>query len=260
LPLIFRTLIDDVLTPRDEALLVQLLVGLLLAGVVYAVVSVARDILHARVSQAILVSVRERLYTHLQRQSVGFHARTPTATLLAHFTTDLTRLKHSLVGGVMWGLTAVFGLILSGSLLFALEWRLALLGRRGAVIIDGRAMASRRASIARQRSPAGGASAIGLAHPRGPGGASDRPWLSACRAVCSRDFGINLLGSIKQLPGLRCWVHWSSGRPNIAYVAFNLTVLRSVRPQLFAARWPSARSCFLYTVCLRLLKLGCRQH
>ncbi len=131
LPLIFRTLIDDVLTPRDEALLVQLLVGLLLAGVVYAVVSVARDILHARVSQAILVSIRERLYTHLQRQSVGFHARTPTATLLSHFTTDLTALEHSLVGGVMWGLTAVFGLILSGSLLFALEWRLALLAVAG---------------------------------------------------------------------------------------------------------------------------------
>ena len=113
LPLMFRTLIDDVLAPRNEALLGPLLVGLIVAGMVYAVVAVARDILHARVSQAILVSVRERLYTHLQRQSVGFHARTQAATLLAHFTTDLTVLEHSLVGGVMWGSTAVFGLVLA---------------------------------------------------------------------------------------------------------------------------------------------------
>jgi len=131
LPLMFQTLIDDVLTSRNEALLARLLAGLILAGVVYALVAIARDILHARVSQAILVSVRERLYTHLQRQSVGFHARTPAATLLSHFTTDLTALEHSLVGGLSWGLTAVFGLILSGSLLFALEWRLALLAVAG---------------------------------------------------------------------------------------------------------------------------------
>src|SRR5262249_30845807 len=125
LPLVFRTLIDDVLTPRNGALLVPLLAGLVVAGVVYAVVAVTRDVLHARVSLAILASVGHRLYVHLQRQSVGFHARAQTPMLVAHFTTALAAVENCLVNGVTWGLTAVFGLILSGSLLFALEWRLA---------------------------------------------------------------------------------------------------------------------------------------
>jgi ATP-binding cassette, subfamily B, bacterial len=224
LPLMYRTLIDDVLTPRNDALLVRLLVALILAGLVYAVVAVARDILHARVSQAILVSVRERLYTHLQRQSVGFHARTQTATLLAHFTTDLTALEHSLVGGVMWGLIAVFGLILSGTLLFALEWRLALLAVAGLALstvgpwlLGGRAS---RASGMLQEEQARLASRI-------------HEDLSAHPTVVA--FGMQgslLLRFRDQLAGF----YRTSARaqvlgalvertPNIAMLAFNLTVL-----------------------------------
>ena len=131
LPLVFRTLIDDVLTPRNATLLAPLLIGLVVSGVAYAAISVLRDVLHARVSQAVLVSIRHRLYAHLQRQSVGFHTRAQTPMLVAHFTTDLAALENCVVSGVTWGLTAVFGLLLSGSLLFALEWRLALLALAG---------------------------------------------------------------------------------------------------------------------------------
>ena len=224
LPLMFRSLIDDVLTPRNEALLVQLLVGLILAGVVCAAVSVARDILHARVSQAILVSVRERLYTHLQRQSVGFHARTPTATLLAHFTTDLTALEHSLVGGVMWGLIAVFGLILSGSLLFALEWRLALLAVAGLSLsivgpwlLGGRAS---RASGVLQEEQAQLASRVHedlAAHPTVLAFGMQDSLLLRFRDQLATFYQISaraqILGALVERT------------PNIAMLAFNLTVL-----------------------------------
>lgn len=224
LPLMFRTLIDDVLTPRNEALLGPLLVGLIAAGVVYAVVAVARDILHARVSQAILVSVRERLYTHLQRQSVGFHARTQAATLLAHFTTDLTVLEHSLVGGVMWGLTAVFGLVLSGSLLFALEWRLALLAVAGLSLstvgpwlLGGRAT---RASGVLQEEQARLASRIHedlAAHPTVLAFGMQGSLLSRFRDQLANFYRTSARAQV-----LSALVERT---PNIAMLAFNLTVL-----------------------------------
>jgi ATP-binding cassette, subfamily B, bacterial len=155
LPLAFRTLIDDVLTPRNEVLLVPLLTGLIVAGVAYAAIAVLRDVLHVRVSHAILVSVRDRLYVHLQRQSVGFHARAQTPTLVAHFTTDLAAVENGIVLGVTWGLIAVFGLLLSAGLLFALEWQLALLALAGLALstvgpwlLGGRA--SRASSVLRE--------------------------------------------------------------------------------------------------------------
>src|SRR5436309_2039967 len=50
LPLIFRRLIDDVLTPRNHALLFPILSVLIVSGVAYAVAAVGRDILHARLA------------------------------------------------------------------------------------------------------------------------------------------------------------------------------------------------------------------
>ncbi len=92
----------------------------------------------------------------------------------------------------MWGLTAVFGLILSGSLLFALEWRLALLAVAGLALstvgpwlLGGRAS---RASGVLQEEQARLASRI---H-EDLGGASDRtglrhagqPALAISRSAC----------------------------------------------------------------------------
>ncbi len=149
LPLVFRFVIDDVLAPRDETLLVPLLISLIAAGVLYAVVSVTRDVIHARWAQTILAAVRERLYAHLQRQSVGFHTRVQTPTLVAHFTTDLASVESALTGSVPWVLTGVFGLAMSAALLFTIEWRLALLALVGLGLSTvGPALLGRRAKLA----------------------------------------------------------------------------------------------------------------
>ena len=131
LPLAFRALIDDVLTPRNDALLAPLLAGLIAAGIAYTVIVVMRDVLHARVSHALLRSIRHRLYLHFQHQSVGFHTRTQTAGLLAHFTTDLAVVENGLITGAKRALIALFSLLVSAGLLFALEWPLALLALAG---------------------------------------------------------------------------------------------------------------------------------
>lgn len=149
LPLAFRVLIDDVITPRNEGLLLPLLAALGIAAVIYAAVQIARDVLHARVSQALLAQVRDSLYTRLQRQSVGFHSRSAPANLVAHFTTDLTAVEQSLALGIPWYLTGVLGLCISGALLFTLEWRLALLALGGlALSTVGPIVLGRRASRA----------------------------------------------------------------------------------------------------------------
>ena len=152
LPLAFRVLIDDVITPRNEALLIPLLVGLSAAGVVYAIVAIGRDVLHARISQTLLAQVRDGLYARLQRQSVGFHSRTAPANLVAHFTTDLTAVEQSFAIGVPWALTGILGLCISGALLFTLEWRLVLLALCGlALSTVGPMVLGRRASRASLR-------------------------------------------------------------------------------------------------------------
>ena len=152
LPLVIQVLIDDVLTPRNATLLLPLLGGVVGAAVVYCFVAIGRDVLHARLGERLLAGVRERLYVRLQRQSVGFHAKTATPTLVAHFTTDLSAVEQSLASGIPWALTGTLGLCISSALLFTLEWKLALLAMAGLALstagpwlLGGRALrASRR--------------------------------------------------------------------------------------------------------------------
>ncbi len=224
LPLVFRTLIDDVLTPRNHALLTPLLTGLIVAGVVYAAAAVGRDVLHARFAQAVLGSVRERLYAHLQHQGVGFHARTQTPTLVAHFTTDLTAVEHSLVGGLTWGLIAIFGLVLSGGLLFALEWRLALLALGGLALstlgpwlLGGRAAQASSVLREEQAQLAARIQEDLAAHPTVLAFGMQSSLLARFRAALAGFYRVSARAQV-----LSSMVERT---PNIAMLAFNLAVL-----------------------------------
>ena len=124
-PLSFKVLVDDVLPARDGGLL-SIVIAALVAGVVLmAAGGLARDWLYARVSNRIMADIRARLFEHMQRLSMDFYARTEAGQIVARFSTDLAAVEQA-VASATWGILPSFDVLLTTVLLFALDWRLAL--------------------------------------------------------------------------------------------------------------------------------------
>ncbi len=124
-PLSFKVLVDDVLPAHDQRLL-AMLIGALVAGVILmAACGLTRDWLYARLSNRILADIRARLFEHMQRLSMDFYARTESGQIVARFSTDLAAVEQA-VASATWGILPSFDVVLTTALLFALDWRLAL--------------------------------------------------------------------------------------------------------------------------------------
>src|SRR5712691_8560974 len=161
-PLLLRSLLDDAIVPRNAALaalLIAAMVGLLL---LHGLGDLANHYLVARVVASVMSDLRLRIFTHLQRLSVSFYARSRSGDLLARFTTDLEGIERALADEVPQAIYCVLTVVVGAGLLFAIEWRLAalllvllpvmpLIPRRLAPrAAAGRALASMHENIAAQ--------------------------------------------------------------------------------------------------------------
>src|SRR5215471_9714530 len=122
----FKFLIDRAVIPQNMQVL-WLILGVLIGGVVLVFcVGLGRDYLYAQVSTAVLNDLRQRLFTHLQRLSLDFYARTTVGEITACFATDLAAVEQALTAAVSGVFLPTLDVLSCLVLLFVLEWRLAL--------------------------------------------------------------------------------------------------------------------------------------
>ena len=101
---------------------------LLVAGyVVSAGAAIAAGHLEARASARILSDVRRAAFDHLQRLSIGFHARSRAGDILARFSTDIAGLAQGAVKKPRQALQSLLAIGLFLPVMAILEWRLTLL-------------------------------------------------------------------------------------------------------------------------------------
>jgi len=126
-PLGFMVIIDTVLPARDGRLL-AIVIGTLLAGVAVAsAASLGRDYLYAYLSSNVLHDIRLRVFSHLQRLSLDFYSRVGTGDIMARFSSDLAAIEHAIVMSMPSTVLSALIIAVGAVLLFAIEWRLALL-------------------------------------------------------------------------------------------------------------------------------------
>ena len=126
IPLAFRLLIDRAIVPRDTQMLTTLLV-LLTIGVVIAIAAgLGRDYLYARLCSKILRDLRLEIVEHVHRLSPA-DTGNDDESIAAHFSTDLAAIEHAIVSAVPWALLPAVDVVFGTLVLFALEWRLALI-------------------------------------------------------------------------------------------------------------------------------------
>jgi ATP-binding cassette subfamily B protein len=98
---------------------IAMLVGAALLGVLQAYIN-------QTIGQGIMVDLRSSLHDHLQRLSVRFYTSTRTGEILSRISTDVNAVQQSVTGTFTDFLTNLLTLGIAVALMFALEWRLAL--------------------------------------------------------------------------------------------------------------------------------------
>jgi ATP-binding cassette, subfamily B, bacterial len=121
----FQFLIDVAIVPKDSAMLVKILVVLGCGAIALIVISLLSDVLWAKLSGVIINKIRLELFEHVHSLSMEFFTRKLSGDLLSHFLTDMSAIENTLVNALYSGCLALSSILFSGSLLFSINWQLA---------------------------------------------------------------------------------------------------------------------------------------
>jgi ABC-type multidrug transport system fused ATPase/permease subunit len=96
------------------------------AGVVFLLASSAQTYFTGWTGERILADLRNRLFQHLQRLSLGFYERNRAGVIISRITNDVEALDQLVTDGVTTLVQNSLILVGSAALLFYLDWQLAL--------------------------------------------------------------------------------------------------------------------------------------
>ena len=125
-PYLAKLAIDEGITHRDTSRL-WLIVGVFLAlGVVNWGASYAQTYLTGWTGERMLADLRNRLFRHLQRLSLGYYERNRAGVVISRLTNDVEALDQLVTEGLTSLVQNSLTLLGTAILLFVLDWRLAL--------------------------------------------------------------------------------------------------------------------------------------
>jgi ABC-type multidrug transport system fused ATPase/permease subunit len=138
--------IDDGIQRHDIGALDLIVAAFLVSAIVYAVATYAQTYLVGWVGQRTLQDLRIRLFSHLQRLSIGFYSRNRAGVIISRITNDVEALDQLVEDGLATLIQSGLTLIGVVVILFVLDSRLALLTFLALPILAAGALAFRIAS------------------------------------------------------------------------------------------------------------------
>jgi len=154
-PFLLRAVIDRALPDRDPTLLVRLVAGMMLVAVVTAGLGVVQTWISTTIGQRVMHRLRTDVFTHLQRQSVGFFTRTRTGEVQSRITNDIGGMQSVVTSTATSVASNLTTAVATAVAMAALSWRLSLVSLvvlPPAVLLSRRVASLRRAVTAeRQR-------------------------------------------------------------------------------------------------------------
>jgi ATP-binding cassette subfamily B protein len=117
----------DAIDAGDKSELELVCAGLVAAGLVRLVFSVARRIISGRVSLAVEYDLRNHFYRHLQALELGFFDRQQTGQLMSRATVDLQSIRFFLGYGLVWIAQSGLTILFAAAAMFAKDVSLAAL-------------------------------------------------------------------------------------------------------------------------------------
>ncbi len=125
-PFLAKIAIDDGIRERDLDLLFWVVVAFVAAGALNLATSSAQTYFTGWTGERILADLRNRLFRHLQRLSLGYYERNRAGVIISRITNDVEALDQLVTDGVTTLVQNTLILVGSAAILFYLDWRLAL--------------------------------------------------------------------------------------------------------------------------------------
>jgi ABC-type multidrug transport system fused ATPase/permease subunit len=125
-PYLSKYAIDDGIAQHDLAKLWWIVGAFLIAGLLNWALTYAQTYLTGWVGERILADLRNRLFDHLQRLSLGFFERNRAGVIISRLTNDVEAIDQLVTDGVTSLVQNTLTLLGTAILLFVLDWRLAL--------------------------------------------------------------------------------------------------------------------------------------
>jgi ATP-binding cassette, subfamily B, bacterial len=125
-PFLLRAVIDDALPHQNLTLLVWLVIGMVAVAAVTSALGVAQTWIATNVGQKVMHRLRTDVFTHLQRQSIGFFTRTRTGEVQSRITNDVGGMQ-TVVTSTATSLASNFTTVVATLVaMLALSWQLTL--------------------------------------------------------------------------------------------------------------------------------------
>ena len=118
--------LDQALGDDRTAILAVATGAIVTLAAIQSVLYFYQRILTARVGQEVVLKLRQRVFAHLQRLSLRFHARTQTGDLMTRLSGDIGALRDLIVSSLQALFSSIAILVAYTALMFVLSWRLAL--------------------------------------------------------------------------------------------------------------------------------------
>jgi len=125
-PYLAKLVIDDGIRQKDVHTL-TIVVGLfVIAGVANLLTSAAQTFFTGWTGERILADLRNTLFRHLQKLSLGYYERNRAGVIISRLTNDVEALDQLVTDGVTTLIQSTLFLFGTSIILFFLDWRLAL--------------------------------------------------------------------------------------------------------------------------------------
>ena len=125
-PYLAKLALDEGISSGDFSTLVWIVVLFAVAGIASLLTSSAQTYFTGWTGERILADLRNRLFRHLQRLSLGYFERNRAGVIISRLTNDVDALDQLVTDGVTTLVQSTLILLGSSVILFLLDWRLAL--------------------------------------------------------------------------------------------------------------------------------------
>lgn len=126
-PLIFRSLIDNVIPSKNLNRLLPLALALLLIPAANGGINVIQRQLNATVGEGVIYDLRMALYSRLQRMSLRFFTNTKVGELMSRLNNDVVGAQNAISNTIVNIITNFIEAVAVLGVMLSLEWRLTLI-------------------------------------------------------------------------------------------------------------------------------------
>lgn len=119
--------IDHTFGSRRTAILLVAAAVIVALGLLRGITSYYQTVMTSVVGQQVVLTIRQRLFAHMQRLSLSYHVRNPSGELLSRLTSDINQLRQSVVASMLAFFSNVVIVLGFLVVMFLMEWRLALM-------------------------------------------------------------------------------------------------------------------------------------